>query len=307
MKNTIMPLFWCSLAFVILILIMGFVFKIDAFTAFRSYGEKPTYKVYALKLPDTLNFAGEKIPLDTPDLRERFDRELLVNTYWQSNMMLMLKRANKYFPKIEKILIEEGVPTDFKYLSVIESGMENAISPAGAKGFWQIMRTTAREYGLEVNSNVDERYHLAISTRMAAKYLKKAKKRFGSWTLAAASYNRGILGIQKNLNTQSVKSYFDLSLGQETSRYVFRALAVKEIMENPSKYGYIYEDTDLYYSVPVRLYGLDTAISNLTSFAIKMGVNYKILKIHNPWLLENHLNNRSRKYYKIAVPEKGYY
>ena len=307
MKHKIVPLLWSGLASIFLVLITGFVFKINNFTALKSYGEEPTYKVYALDLPDTLSFAGEKVPLLSPDLRERLDRELLVNTYWQSNMMLLLKRANKYFPTIEKILIEEGVPTDLKYLSVIESGLENVVSPAGAKGFWQIMKNTGREYGLEVNTNVDERNHIGFSTRMAARYLKKAKDKFGSWTLAAASYNRGMSGIQKNLNLQKVESYFDLRLGQETSRYVFRILAVKEIIENPPKYGYIFENSDLYYSVPVHYHGLDTAISNLTTFAEKMGVNYKILKIHNPWLLQNHLNNRSRKYYEIAIPEKGHY
>ena len=307
MKKKFMPLFWFGLASVVLILVTGFVFTIDGFTALRSYGEESNYKVYALELPDTLSFAGEKVPINSPDLRERLDRELLVNTYWQSNMMLLLKRANKYFPIIERILKEEGVPSDLKYLSVIESGLENVISPKGAKGFWQIMRTTGREYGLEVNSNVDERYHIAFSTRMAAQYLKKAKNKFGSWTLAAASYNRGMSGIRRNLNVQKVKSYFDLQLGHETSRYVFRILAVKEIIENPLKYGYVFDDTDLYYSIPVRYHALDTAISNLTAFAEKMGINYKILKIHNPWLLQNHLNNRSRKYYEIAIPEKGYY
>ena len=307
MKHKIVPLLWSGLASIFLVLITGFVFKINNFTALKSYGEEPTYKVYPLDLPDTLSFAGEKVPLLSPDLRERLDRELLVNTYWQSNMMLLLKRANKYFPTIEKILIEEGVPTDLKYLSVIESGLENVVSPAGAKGFWQIMKNTGREYGLEVNTNVDERNHIGFSTRMAARYLKKAKDKFGSWTLAAASYNRGMSGIQKNLNLQKVESYFDLRLGQETSRYVFRILAVKEIIENPPKYGYIFENSDLYYSVPVHYHGLDTAISNLTTFAEKMGVNYKILKIHNPWLLQNHLNNRSRKYYEIAIPEKGHY
>lgn len=307
MKNKITSLLWVGFAALVLVLISGFVFTFEGFTALKSYGEEPSYKVYALELPDSLSFAGEIVPLHSPDLKERLDRELLVNTYWQSNMMLLLKRANKYFPTIEKILKEEGVPTDLKYLSVIESGLENVISPAGAKGFWQIMRTTGREYGLEVNSNVDERYHIVSSTRMAAQYLKKAKDKFGSWTLAAASYNRGMSGIQRNLNAQEVESYFDLLLGKETSRYVFRILAVKEIIENPSKYGYVFDNTDLYYSVPVRYHGLDTAISNLTSFAQKMGINYKILKIHNPWLLQNHLNNKSRKYYEIAIPEKGYY
>jgi membrane-bound lytic murein transglycosylase D len=307
MINKIGYLKWVGFFLILLVLFSGFVFNTAGFTALKSYGEAPTYKVYALDLPDTLNFADEKISLSSPDLKERLDRELLVNTYWQSNMMLLLKRANKYFPTIEKILKEEGVPSDLKYLSVIESGLENAISPAGAKGFWQIMRTTGKEYGLEVNSNVDERYHIELSTRIAAKYLKKAKNKFGSWTLAIASYNRGIRGIQRNLNKQKVENYFDLRLGKETSRYVFRVLAVKEIIENPMKYGYVYDHTDLYYPVPVRYHGLDTAISNLATFAKKMGVNYKILKIHNPWLLQNHLNNKSKKYYEIAIPEKGYY
>ena len=289
------------------VLTSGFVFKSDLFSAFVNYGENSTHKVYALHLPDTLRFAGESFDVKSPDLRERLDRELLVNTYWQSNMMLLLKRSNKFFPIIERVLKEEGVPIDFKYLAVIESGLENVRSPAGAKGFWQIMKTTGRDYGLEINSNVDERYHLEFSTKVAAKYLKRAKEKFGSWALAAAAYNRGINGIQRNLTTQKASNYFDLFLGQETSRYLFRIFAVKEIIENPIKYGYVFEQKDLYQYIPVRLHGIDTPINNLASFAKKMGVNYKLLKIHNPWLIQNHLNNKSRKYYEIAIPEEGYY
>ena len=289
------------------VLTSGFVFKSDFFSAFVNYGENSTYKVYALHLPDTLSFAGESFDITSPDLRERLDRELLVNTYWQSNMMLLLKRSNKFFPLIERVLKEEDVPIDFKYLAVIESGLENVRSPAGAKGFWQIMSTTGRDYGLEINSNVDERYHLEFSTKVAAKYLKRAKEKFGSWALAAAAYNRGINGIQRNLTTQKASDYFDLFLGQETSRYLFRIFAVKEIIENPIKYGYVFEQKDLYQYIPVRLHGIDTPINNLASFAKKMGVNYKLLKIHNPWLIQNHLNNKSRKYYEIAIPEEGYY
>ena len=285
----------------------AFVFKLDLFSAFKTYGGDSNHKVYALQLPDTLNFAGESFSITSPDLKERLDRELLVNTYWQSNMMLLLKRSNKFFPLIEEILKEEGVPTDFKYLAVIESGLENIRSPAGAKGFWQIMNATGREYGLEINGNVDERYHLEFSTKVAAKYLKKAKEKFGSWALAAAAYNRGISGIQRNLTAQKASNYFDLLLGQETSRYVFRIFAVKEIIENPTKYGYIFDEKDLYQHIPVRLHGLDTPINNIARFAKKMGINYKILKIHNPWLIQNHLNNKSRKYYEIAIPEKGHY
>ena len=252
------------------ILTSGFVFKSDLFSAFVNYGENSTHKVYALKLPDTLRFAGESFDITSPDLRERFDRELLVNTYWQSNMMLLLKRSNKFFPLIERVLKEEGVPIDLKYLALIESSLENVSSPAGAKGFWQIMSTTGRDYGLEINSNVDERYHLEFSTKVAAKFLKKAKEKFGSWALAAAAYNRGINGIQRNLTTQKASDYFDLFLGQETSRYVFRILAVKEIIENPIKYGYVFEEKDLYKHIPVRLHGIDTPINNLASFAKKM-------------------------------------
>ena len=289
------------------VLTSGFVFKSDLFSAFINYGYNSTHKVYALRLPDTLRFAGESFPITSPDLKERLDRELLVNTYWQSNMMLLLKRSNKFFPLIERVLKEEGVPTDFKYLAVIESGLENVRSSAGAKGFWQIMPATGREYGLEINSNVDERYHLEFSTKVAAKYLKKAKVKFGSWALAAAAYNRGVNGIKRKLIAQEASNYFDLLLGQETSRYVFRIFAVKEIIENPTKYGYIFKEKDLYHHIPVRVHGLDTPINNIARFAKKMGVNYKLLKIHNPWLIQNHLNNKSRKYYEIAIPEKGHY
>ncbi len=291
----------------VLILLLSFEeFDLEKLTAFNSHGED-TYRVYALKLPASLEFSGESVPLDKPDIRERLDKELLVNTYWQSNMMLLLKRANKYFPLIEEILKEEGVPEDFKYLAVIESALENVRSPRGAKGFWQIMPNTAKEYGLEVNSNVDERYHIKKSTRVACSYFKKAKKRFGTWTLAAASYNRGMSGIDRLLKKQITDNYYDLLLNRETSRYVFRILAVKEIMSNPQRYGFIYEPQDLYNSIPVRKIGLDTAINNIARFAKEQSVNYKIIKIHNPWLIQNHLNNKSRKYYEIEIPEKGNY
>jgi hypothetical protein len=289
------------------LIILGFsAFDFKNFTAFNAHGEE-SYKVYALKLPSNLDFSGEAVPLDQPDIRERLDKELLVNTYWQSNMMLLLKRANKYFPTIELILEEEGVPDDFKYLAVIESALENVRSPKGAKGFWQIMPGTAKEYGLEVNSNVDERYHIEKSTRVACTYLKKAKERLGSWTLAAASYNRGMYGTDRLLSKQLSDNYYDLLLNSETSRYVFRILAVKEIMSNPRAYGFIFDTEDLYQPIPVRKIGLDTAIGNIAQFAKEQSINYKILKIHNPWLIQNHLNNRSRKYYEISVPETGSY
>ena len=238
---------------------------------------------------------------------ERVDREFLVNTYWQSNALLLMKRANKYFPIIEPILAKNGVPDDFKYLAVAESGLENVVSPAGASGFWQIMKTTGKEYGLEINENIDERYHVEKATEAACEYLKKSKAKFGNWTLAAASYNAGSYGIQKNLTAQDVNAYYDLLLGQETGRYVFRILAIKEILSHPQKYGFDIRKEDMYTQVPTFNVEVDAPISNFADFAKQYEINYKILKRHNPWLREPHLNNASRKKYNIEIPNKGYY
>jgi len=265
------------------------------------------YNVYALSVPDELDFAGEKMPLNDPDVYERMDKELLVNTYWQSNGLLMFKRARKYFPVIEPILKKHGIPDDFKYLSVIESGLTNAVSPAGAKGFWQIMPATARENGLEVNDNVDERYHLEKATEVACKYLLKSKENLGSWTLAAAAYNAGNAGIGNRLKDQDVKSYYDLLLGEETGRYMFRIVALKEILNNPKKYGFNFNESDLYTEIPTEEVIVDVPVKDFTAFAKEYDINYKILKIHNPWLREAHLNNSSRKKYSISIPKKGYY
>lgn len=265
------------------------------------------YNVYAIPVPEEADFAGEPVPLEIPDVRERMDRELLVNTYWQSNGLLMIKRANKYFPVIEPILEEYGIPEDFKYLAVIESALTNAVSPAGARGFWQIMESTGKEYGLEINRNVDERYNLEKSTRVAAQYFLKSKERFGSWTLAAAAYNAGNYGVHRQLERQEVEDYYDLLLGEETGRYVFRILALKEILKDPEKFGFNFKEEDLYHPVPSRKVEVDTAVSNFAQFAQEFGINYKILKIHNPWLREAHLNNSSRKKYLIEIPEASYY
>lgn len=260
------------------------------------------YEIKALKIPKYLSFANEKVPLEIQDVYERMDRELLVNTYWQSNALLYMKRANKYFPIIEKILAENGVPDDFKYLALIESGLMNVTSPAGAKGFWQILKGTGKEFGLEINGNIDERYHLEKSTKVACNYLKKAYSKFNSWTLAAASYNSGRAGVIRKLDKQKVNSFYDLLLTEETSRYVFRIIAAKEILTNPKKYGFIYDNNDLYHNKPVYTVKVDTVITNITNFANRYGMNYKEFKILNPWLRENKLNNASRTIYEIKLP-----
>ena len=265
------------------------------------------YNIYAIEIPEVLDFCGESMPIHTPDIRERIDRELLVNTYWQSNGLLMFKRAKRYFPIIEPILESYGVPNDFKYLALIESGLQNVTSSAGAKGFWQIMKPTGKEYGLEINSNVDERNNLELSTIVACKYLLKAKAEFGNWTLAAASYNAGIRGVSKQLERQAVSSYYDLLLGEETGRYMFRIVALKEIITHPKKYGFNFLEKDLYSVIPTYKVKVDTAVSNFVKFAEKYDLNYKQLKIHNPWLRESFLNNNSRKVYTLEIPNKGYY
>ena len=262
------------------------------------------YRIKALKIPDNLNFAGEKVPLNQEDIKERIDRELLVNTYWQSNALLWFKRTHKYFPIIEPILAKNGVPDDFKYLAVIESGLQNVTSPAGARGVWQIMSATAKENGLEVNSNVDERYHLEKATQVACNYLKAAKERFGNWTMAAAAYNAGNAGMSRKIKAQKVDDYYDLLLGEETKRYLPRIVAVKEILSNPHKYGFVFDDEDLYNLKPTKLIKVDTAITDIALFSKNLGINYNILKIHNPWLRENKLNNKSRKLYQIKIPSE---
>ncbi len=267
----------------------------------------PEYTISAIDIPNNLIFAGERVPQEDPEIMERIDREFLVNTYWQSNALLLMKRAHKYFPVIEPILRKHNVPEDFKYLAVAESGLQNTVSPAGATGFWQIMKATAREYGLEVNGNVDERYHLEKATDVACRYLKRYKEKFGSWTLAAAAYNAGPGSINKFMNIQQANDYYDLLLGEETGRYVFRILAIKEILSNPGKYGYEVENQDFYSAVPTFNVEVDTAVANFADFASQYGINYKVLKRHNPWLREPHLNNASGKKYIIQIPNKGYY
>ena len=265
------------------------------------------YRISAIEIPADLNFASEKVPQEDPEIMERVDREFLVTTYWQSNALLLMKRAHKYFPVIEPILSKNGIPDDFKYLAVAESGLQNVVSHAGATGFWQIMKGTGREYGLEINDNVDERYHLEKSTEVACKYLQKYKEKYGSWTLAAAAYNAGPGSINKYMGIQKANDYYDLLLGEETGRYVFRILAIKEILSNPEKYGFDIENDDLYNAVPTFNVVVEEPVQNFADFAQQYEINYKILKRHNPWLREPHLNNTSGKTYTLEIPNKGYY
>jgi membrane-bound lytic murein transglycosylase D len=268
--------------------------------------KKQLHENSAQYFPSQVDFAGEKTPLQISDVRERFDRELLVNANLHSSTILILKRANRAFPIIEPILKQYGVPDDFKYLAVIESALTNAVSPSGAKGVWQFMPETAKEKGMEVNEGVDERYHLIKSTEAACKYLLAAKQKFGNWTLAAASYNGGMTGVNNKIAEQKVTDYYDLLLTDETSRYVFRILALKEIMKNPSLYGFQLSNNELYEIIPTKKIEIDSSIVDLADFAKTQGINYKILKIHNPWMRDKKLSNPSKKKYEIEIPLSGY-
>jgi len=257
-------------------------------------------------IPTSVDFAGEITPLNIADVKERFERELLVNANLDASTLLIIKRANRAFPIIEPILKQYNVPDDFKYLAVAESALMNATSSAGAKGFWQFMPATAKERGMEVNDEVDERYHLEKSTIAACKYLVDAKNRLGTWTMAAASYNGGLGGVNKQITIQGVNNYYDLLLTDETHRYVFRILALKEILKNPTLYNFNVSPEELYQNIPTRKVEIDSAITDLAAFAKEQGINYKILKIHNPWLRNKKLTNAGRKKYVLEIPTTGY-
>lgn len=240
------------------------------------------YRPYPL--PKSLSFAGEPVPLEIPDVAERLDRELQSNAYFHSNVLLALKRLQRSLPEMERLLEANGLPADFKYLALAESLLSNVTSPKGAVGVWQLMPATAKELKLTINAEVDERYHFEKSTLAACYYFTKARQRFGSWTNAAASYNRGMGGLQAALKAQKVTSYYDLYLNEETSRYMFRILALKEILENPKRYGFDLLQADAYAPLPTRSVPVTSSIADLPQFAREQGINYKTMRLHNPWL-----------------------
>ena len=286
------------------VVIIGMVAVLASFLIYGVVSDKAKFSPVGYNLK--MDFSGEEVPTFMADVQERLDKEMITNMNYHTNTTLVIKRANKVFPIIEPILAKYGVPDDFKYLAVIESSLVNAVSPAGARGVWQFMPATAKEKGMEVSDEVDERYHLEKSTEAACKYLLVAKEKFGSWTLAAASYNGGMGGISKKMEEQQVDNYYDLLLTEETSRYVFRILALKEIMSKSDKYGFSIPKEALYYNIPTKKIVVDSSITDLAKFAKTQGVNYKILKIHNPWLRDKKLTNTSGKKYEIEIPTSGY-
>ncbi|MCH7535883.1 MAG: transglycosylase SLT domain-containing protein [Bacteroidetes bacterium] len=266
------------------------------------------YKIFSISTPDTIRFAGEVVPVFRTDVKEKLDRELLVNTYWQSSTVLLIKKASRWFPVIEPILARNGIPEDFKYLPMIESGFAHVVSPAKASGFWQIMEKTGTAGGLEINKEVDERYHIEKATQLACDYLNRSYKKYKDWTLAAASYNIGMRNLNSNLNKQQVNSYYDLLLNTETGRYVYRLVAMKRIYENQNQHGFYLREKDLYHPIETYDVEVDTTI-NLISFAFEQGINYKVIRMFNPWLRKSYLNAENDKKYTLKIPvnKKDFY
>lgn len=262
-------------------------------------------KISSVVLPDELSFAGERMPLENFDVRESLDKELLVNSYWHSQTLLMIKRANRYFPVIEPILKKNGIPEDFKFLALAESGFTNAVSPAGAAGFWQFVKPTAAEYGMEVNDEVDERYNIEKSTEAACRYIQRSYDVYKNWTMAAASYNLGRSGLNRQIARQYSDNYYDILLTDETARYVFRIASLKAIINNPEDFGFVISNEDMYQPFQSDEITVNTSIKDIAQFAFQNGTNYKMIKMLNPWLRDNCLTNKGQKTYKIKIPVKG--
>lgn len=264
------------------------------------------YVVSGVTLPKILEFASEKVPLEDFDVKEALERELLVNTYWHSQTLLMIKRSARYFVELEPILKKCNIPDDFKYLALAESGLINVTSPAGAVGFWQFLQGTAKENGLIINTEVDERYHVGKATEAACAFFKKSYSIYKSWTMAAASYNMGRNGLGKQIARQYTKNYYDILLNDETARYIYRILAIKIILSDPKKYGFNITKNDYYQPIPYKEIAVTKPVKDLAQFAFDNGTNYKLLKLLNPWLRDNTLINEGGRMYLIRIPEKGY-
>jgi len=255
------------------------------------------------QLPDQLLFAGEKMPLDLYDVREYLDRELISNAYFHSQTIRLVKLAPRYFPLIEPILKKNGIPDDFKYLAMAESALNpRAVSPAGAVGLWQFLEVTGKEYGLEINSEIDERYHIEKSTEAFCKYIKEAYRKFGNWTMATAAFNGGMARVQRQMERQHQTNFYDLYFTEETRRYVYRIVAIKLVVENPEKYNFRIDERERYPFIKTRDVEITGSVADFGAFAISHGINYKYLKDFNPWLRDDKLTNTSRKKYTVKIP-----
>lgn len=266
------------------------------------YFDSIDHETHDIDLPESMTFCGEEVPLHLFYVRERLERELLVNSYRHASTLLMLKRTSRWFPVMEPIMAQYGLPSDFKYLAMIESELTNAVSPSKAVGFWQFLEGTGKDYGLEINKQVDMRYNVEKETAAACRYLTDSYRKFDSWTLAAAAFNGGNGRITRTIDEQRVNSYYDMRLPEETQRYVFRILALKLITEDPERYGFQIGDSGWYQPFETRSVVVSESIPNLVDFAFENGTNYKMLKYFNPWLRSNSLTISAGNSYEIKIP-----
>ncbi len=253
-------------------------------------------------IPEKVIFCGEEVPVNYFDVFESLEREMIVNTYFHSQTLFYLKKASRYLPVIEPILKKNNIPDDFKYTAIAESGFAHIVSPAGAAGFWQILESTAKDYGLEVNDEVDERYHLEKSTEAACEFFNHSYTIYKDWSLVAATYNAGRRGIERQIERQGETGYYDLLLNEETARYVYRVIAIKLVLENPTQYGFNIPDSECYRPIPFHEISVSSSIDDMGTFARKHGTNYKLLKFLNPWLRDSKLLNNQKKTYIIRIP-----
>jgi hypothetical protein len=282
-------------------IIFSFAGKIDIL---ENNAAEPAMVIKSITLQDSYEFAGEKLTMEDWDIRERLERELYANVFQHSSTIIAIKRSMRYFPLIEKKLAEHGLPADLKYIAVAESMLSNAVSSAGAKGVWQLMKPVSEFYGLEISEEVDERYHVEKATEIACKYLKHLHKRFGNWTMATAAYNIGETRFKKELDFQRAESYFDMQLNEETSRYVFRLFAIKAVLEDPEYHGYQLKDNDGYAPIePTKMITVAKPIPDLGMFAQENNISYRKLKWLNPWLISKQLTNPMKKEYQIRLLE----
>lgn len=287
--------------FILVILFLLIILFLKAKIENKPKQYEQTYKIKGVYVPESIDFAGEKVPLENFDVYENLEREILVATYFHSQTVQTLKRTKRYFPLIENILKNYNVPEDFKFLCIAESNLTQTVSPKQAAGFWQLLESTAIEYGLEVNEKIDERYNIKKSTEAACKYLIDAYKQYGSWTLAAAAFNFGRRAIDNQIKLQKTKNYYDMYLNEETSRYIYRALAYKIIINNPEQYGFFISEEDYYKPLETTEICVDSTIRSLVNFANEVGTNYKLLRSLNLWIRDTSLYNEKRKTYCLDV------
>lgn len=281
------------------------ILRFSSFTVSDSNSYRDNnFKVFGLNIPRNLDFCSEKIPVNDYALKDNLEQEFFSNKYWKRNYMFLFGKAQKWFPYIEPILKQEGIPDDFKYLAVIESHLSNAVSPMGAVGFWQLLPATARKYGLRVNEFVDERMDVEKSTRAACKLIKDAYKVFNNWTLCAAAYNLGITGIQNALNAQQTDNYYDLLLNKETGSFVYRILAYKTLFSNPEHFGIKQKTIKFYSKIPVKIVKIDSSITNFNHFSKAVSCNKALIKLFNPWILQEVLPNPDKQIFEFKIPKK---